>query len=174
MREGCKIWGFHSGDYEACRLLGCGAVWILCEPTFRSNISPPSADCSHLLTLVPCSQIFQLWRWKRYVPPKHRFTQDLHNSTYHKMAFNMREGCCGLLFSIFTLFVFVDYDAFSMKLCSVHIIIQILSNTSVCQFALYIELFVPRWFSAAHLCSSLAVFVTCGICWQCVCTHSSL
>jgi hypothetical protein len=25
-----KIWGFHSGDYEECRLLGCGAVYVLC------------------------------------------------------------------------------------------------------------------------------------------------
>jgi hypothetical protein len=25
----CKIWGFHSGDYEGCRLLGYGAVWLL-------------------------------------------------------------------------------------------------------------------------------------------------
>jgi hypothetical protein len=22
----CKIWGFHGGGYEECRLLGCGAV----------------------------------------------------------------------------------------------------------------------------------------------------
>jgi hypothetical protein len=22
----CRIWGFHGGDYEECRLLGCGAV----------------------------------------------------------------------------------------------------------------------------------------------------
>jgi hypothetical protein len=22
----CKIWGFHGGDYEECRILGCGAV----------------------------------------------------------------------------------------------------------------------------------------------------
>jgi hypothetical protein len=22
----CKIWGFQGGDYEECRLLGCGAV----------------------------------------------------------------------------------------------------------------------------------------------------
>jgi hypothetical protein len=26
---GCRILGFHGGDYEECRLLGCGAVWIL-------------------------------------------------------------------------------------------------------------------------------------------------
>jgi hypothetical protein len=38
----CEIWGFHGSDYEECRLLGCGAVYILCEPTFRRNVSPPS------------------------------------------------------------------------------------------------------------------------------------
>jgi hypothetical protein len=25
----CRAWGFHSGDYEECHLLWCGAVWIL-------------------------------------------------------------------------------------------------------------------------------------------------
>jgi hypothetical protein len=25
----CKIRGFHHGDYEDCRLLGCYAVWLL-------------------------------------------------------------------------------------------------------------------------------------------------
>jgi hypothetical protein len=24
-----KIWGFHSDDYEECRLLGCDAVWLM-------------------------------------------------------------------------------------------------------------------------------------------------
>jgi hypothetical protein len=37
------IWGFHGGDYEECRLLGCYAVWLLYEPTFRRNITPPSS-----------------------------------------------------------------------------------------------------------------------------------
>jgi hypothetical protein len=27
---------------------------------------------SHLLTLVPRSRIFLLWRWRRYIPPNHR------------------------------------------------------------------------------------------------------
>jgi hypothetical protein len=27
----CKIWGSHGGHYEECRLLGCGAVYFLCE-----------------------------------------------------------------------------------------------------------------------------------------------
>jgi hypothetical protein len=39
----CKIWDFHGGDYEECRILGCGAVKILCEPTFRRKASLPSS-----------------------------------------------------------------------------------------------------------------------------------
>jgi hypothetical protein len=36
----CKILGFHSDDYEECRLLGCYATL---EPTFRRNVSLPSS-----------------------------------------------------------------------------------------------------------------------------------
>jgi hypothetical protein len=43
----CKIWSFHSGDYEECRLLGRGAVLILCEPTFRKNVG------SHKINIAP-------------------------------------------------------------------------------------------------------------------------
>jgi hypothetical protein len=25
----CKLWGFHGGDYEECRLIGCYALWLL-------------------------------------------------------------------------------------------------------------------------------------------------
>jgi hypothetical protein len=39
----CKIWGFHWGHYKECRLLECYALWILQEPKFRRNISPPSS-----------------------------------------------------------------------------------------------------------------------------------
>jgi hypothetical protein len=49
----CKISGFHGGDYDECRFLGCGAV-----------------VCSHLLTLIPRSRIFLPWRCRRYIPPK--------------------------------------------------------------------------------------------------------
>jgi hypothetical protein len=38
-----KIWSFHSGDYEEWHLLGCYAVWLLYEPTFRRNLAPPSS-----------------------------------------------------------------------------------------------------------------------------------
>jgi hypothetical protein len=43
--------------------------------------------CSYLLKLVPRSQILLPWRWRRYVPPKRRFTQKLHGATSHKTAF---------------------------------------------------------------------------------------
>jgi hypothetical protein len=33
----CKILGFHGGKYEKCLVLGCGAVRVLLEPTFRRN-----------------------------------------------------------------------------------------------------------------------------------------
>jgi hypothetical protein len=45
------------------------------------------ADCCHLLTLFPRSRIFLPWRGRWYVPPKRRFTQDLHGSTSHKTVF---------------------------------------------------------------------------------------
>jgi hypothetical protein len=47
----------------------------------------PSVACSHLLTLVPHSRTFLPWRWRRYVPPKRRFTQELHGVTSQKTAF---------------------------------------------------------------------------------------
>jgi hypothetical protein len=46
----------------------------------RSRVS------SHLLMLVPHSQIFLPWRWRRYVPPKRLFTPDLHGATSQKTA----------------------------------------------------------------------------------------
>jgi hypothetical protein len=33
----CKIWGFHDGDYEEFRLLGCGTVQILWFTHFYVN-----------------------------------------------------------------------------------------------------------------------------------------
>jgi hypothetical protein len=38
-----KIWGIHGGDYEECHLLWYYAVWLLQEPTFQRNVSPPSS-----------------------------------------------------------------------------------------------------------------------------------
>jgi hypothetical protein len=36
-----KIWGFHGGDHEEWRLLGCYAMWLLQEPAFRRNLVLP-------------------------------------------------------------------------------------------------------------------------------------
>jgi hypothetical protein len=44
-------------------------------------------ECSHLFTLVPRSQIFLPSRWRRYVPPKRRLTQNLHGTTSQKTTF---------------------------------------------------------------------------------------
>jgi hypothetical protein len=48
---------------------------------------PAWAGGCRLLTLVPRSRIFLPWRWRRYVPPKRRFTQDLHDATSQKTTF---------------------------------------------------------------------------------------
>jgi hypothetical protein len=56
----CNIWGFHGGDYEECRLLGCHAVWVKLEPRFRRNVSllsswwkePVAFSSSPLMSLV--------------------------------------------------------------------------------------------------------------------------
>jgi hypothetical protein len=38
-----KVLGFHCGDYEEYRLLGCYTAWLLQKPTFRTNVAPPSS-----------------------------------------------------------------------------------------------------------------------------------
>jgi hypothetical protein len=43
-------------------------------------------------TLVPRSRIFIPWRWRRYVPPKHLFIQDLHDATSQKTTFFFNHG----------------------------------------------------------------------------------
>jgi hypothetical protein len=35
----CKIWGFHGGDYEECRLQGCDAVWLLLSDISEDHIA---------------------------------------------------------------------------------------------------------------------------------------
>jgi hypothetical protein len=55
----CKIWGFHGGEYEECRFVGCGAVKFLYEPTFRRNISPEDgATTSHHISENDILQLY--------------------------------------------------------------------------------------------------------------------
>jgi hypothetical protein len=56
----------------------------------HSSETTGSSICSHLLTLFPRSRIFLPWRWRRYFPPKRRFTQDLHGATSEKTVFFIR------------------------------------------------------------------------------------
>jgi hypothetical protein len=49
-----------------------------------------TTDGQHLLTLIPRSRIFFFilpWRWRRYVPPKHRFMLYLHGAPSQKTTF---------------------------------------------------------------------------------------
>jgi hypothetical protein len=46
----CKIWCFHGGDYEECRLLACYAVWLLYSSfsNFRTMYkvqNPSNSEC---------------------------------------------------------------------------------------------------------------------------------
>jgi hypothetical protein len=51
------------------------------------KIRERGTSLSRWLQPVPRSRIFLSWRWRRYVPPKRRFTQDLHGATSQKTAF---------------------------------------------------------------------------------------
>jgi hypothetical protein len=44
LREILQDLRFSRRGYEECRILGCYAVWLLWEPTFRRNLVPPSSE----------------------------------------------------------------------------------------------------------------------------------
>jgi hypothetical protein len=132
----CKIWDFHSGNYEECRLLGCGPCrscvnrrfegmyllqlhgrkiheretsvsrWLQTELSAAtcyklSCLQPPATNwavCSHLLTLVPRLQIFLPCSWRRYIPSKRRFTQNLHGAASQKTEFFFKLHLTPMLF----------------------------------------------------------------------------
>jgi hypothetical protein len=70
-------------------------LWYPMLPTLPLSLCSYIAGCfrlvaqsaSHMLTLLFHSRIFLPWRWRRYVTPNRRFTQDVHGATSHKMAF---------------------------------------------------------------------------------------
>jgi hypothetical protein len=59
-----KVWGFHSSDYEECRLVGCDTMWLTAN--------------------VPSLLFFPNWWWRQYIPPKHWFLQEPHGVTSQK------------------------------------------------------------------------------------------
>jgi hypothetical protein len=103
----CKIWGFHSGDYEKCVFWDVAlcrscvnrrtASIFRVEKSMNSLLSSLFLYCwlfptvgsvrSHLLTLVPRFPIILPWRWRRYVPPKRLLTEDLLSATSQKTTF---------------------------------------------------------------------------------------
>jgi hypothetical protein len=89
------VWGFGGGDYEEWRLLGCYAVWLLQEPTFRRNLAPQSsgwpcssqrasvASCGY----VPGSPILVTLMKETLSSSETRFLQEPHGVTSQKTAF---------------------------------------------------------------------------------------
>jgi hypothetical protein len=81
----CNLWSSQRDDgvfLKACYLYQCVFMTLW-------NVLNVAAEhvCSYLLTLVPRLRIFLPWRWSRYVPPKRRFTQEIHGAISQKTAF---------------------------------------------------------------------------------------
>jgi hypothetical protein len=79
---------------EERSVLGCGAVYILCEPTFRRKVSPEYSGYHNPLAMNRREQVFRTWIflhwwWRRYDLPKRRFTQKL----YIFCLFNVNVTC---------------------------------------------------------------------------------
>jgi hypothetical protein len=83
----CRIWGFqggdydnfHGGDYEECRVLGYGAVWVLknqrfggtCRLHLQGRRAGKVLDGCCTNTFFPRWRILLPWRWRRHVRKPH-------------------------------------------------------------------------------------------------------
>jgi hypothetical protein len=85
----CKIWGFHGGDLKNAvfwDVAPCRSCVNRCfGGTYRLHlqgikIRERGTSVSRWLQTLP-------WRWRRYVPLKCQFTQDLYGATSQKTAF---------------------------------------------------------------------------------------
>jgi hypothetical protein len=75
---------------SVCGKLLWFSMWLTLHPflfLYSWVFSAGGSVGSDLFTLVPSSRILLPWRWRRYVPPKSRFTQDLHGATSQKTKF---------------------------------------------------------------------------------------
>jgi hypothetical protein len=95
--------GSSNGDAVFCEL----KVKLFLRRMCGSGCIDPGVGsvCGQLLTLVPRSRIFIPWRWRRYIPPKRRLTQDLHSPTSQKTTFFI---VTAVKFSNLTLYKFTD------------------------------------------------------------------
>jgi hypothetical protein len=98
----------------------------LCKPKVRKT-----TDGSHLLTLVPLSRSFLLWRLRPYVPPKRRFTQDLQGTTSQKTA----------LFIVTALKNFKSY----IRDCTSTVYFHTLYSSIICQSFYCLTLYIVRY-----------------------------
>jgi hypothetical protein len=85
-----KVWSFH-GDYEECRLLGCGS----CKNLRRSSIirvtrigqqGTTLAVTNNRSTLFLARWFLSPWWRREYILPKRRFLEDPHGVTSQKTA----------------------------------------------------------------------------------------
>jgi hypothetical protein len=95
------LFSFTAGIKWTAKYFGTIQIYIILEESRLMDVAPCRScvnrrfgwtyrlhlqGCNHLLTLVLRSRIFLPWRWRRYVPPKRRFTQDLNGNTSQKTA----------------------------------------------------------------------------------------
>jgi hypothetical protein len=68
---------------------------LFLSPSLIQRVAPTRVSvCSQLLTRVHHLRIVPPWRWRRYVPPKRRFTRVIHSATSQKTtSFIIYSGC---------------------------------------------------------------------------------
>jgi hypothetical protein len=79
----CKIWGFHSGDYEEWRLLGCYAVWpedtiLQTTPEYALEVLLLGPTC---LTLKEKKHKFCMYTSNNLVIPHQSWTSNTNKWT---------------------------------------------------------------------------------------------
>jgi hypothetical protein len=95
-----RFWGTYLLRFQGRKIRERGtsvSMWLQTASTPMWSTLPPSLlfliklcvfnSWLRLLTLVLRSWIFLHWRWRRYVPPKRRFTQNQHCATSQEIAF---------------------------------------------------------------------------------------
>jgi hypothetical protein len=77
---GCvQLWIFR--DFETLRIVpssGISRRVVRVWTNVSEKVSHPSSGSCY--TLVSCSAVFRSWKWRRYVPPKRRFTYGVHGA----------------------------------------------------------------------------------------------
>jgi hypothetical protein len=80
---------------------------------------PPSSGQKNPRARNQGEQVAADWRWRRYVPPKRRFTHDLHSATSQKTAFFIVTAVktSNLIFTTFIMKHFSIWYMYIAKCC---------------------------------------------------------